>query len=99
MIIQSQSETIIYAGPTMTVPLKSGGTFNSAAFDIKKNSKNIDLTINTLTPSAKRLLQGDTSNPTQINYYHKESQISISYDKNLKAQIRIPGDTGLNIVI
>lgn len=58
----------------------------------------MDVSVNSIS-SNKRLLQEGVSGGTSINYYHKDSQISVSFNNNLQVQIRIPVDTGINYAI
>lgn len=44
-------------------------------------------------------MQEGSANSGTITYYHKDTQISVSFDSDGKAQIRIPGDTGLDFLL
>jgi hypothetical protein len=82
----------------MTTPLKSGKIYVSQCYKLNKNSKNVPIAINSVLPAKGRFLF-EISLLKHINYYHKDTQISVSYSANLSAQIRIPGDTGIDYVI
>ena len=62
------------------------------------NGKKVALTKNRVR-RAGRFAQEGSAESGRISYYHKETQISVSFESANKAQIRIPGDTGLDSLL
>jgi hypothetical protein len=63
--------------------LNSGGTFVSESLEVKDQGKSLDLTINSVD-LGKKLLQEQSGTPSKsINHYHKDTQISVSFDNFL----------------
>lgn len=63
----------------------------SSLVEVVKQSKKLNVTINSLSTSpGTRLLQEATSASNFFSYYHKDSEIFVSFCDKFNAHIRIP---------
>lgn len=80
LIRQSSAVEVIYLDEgLMQVPTKSGGTFESQPIQVTANGKKVALTKNRVRKSG-RLAQEGPAESGRISYYHKDTQISVSFE-------------------
>ena len=79
LIRKSTAVEVIYLEGLMQVPTKSGGTFESQPIQVTANGKKVGLTKQRVRKSG-RLAQEGPAESGRISYYHKDTQISVSFE-------------------